>query len=507
MKALRNLAIGVALGAAVMASALDLPTRTINGKEYYYYDVPPKETIYSITRKFKVTREEIIRYNPQVQDGLRAGDVLYFPVNDRKGEERQAAQAEPAVKTDSAVTPVIEPEEVVEVAEVEVVDTVDHSAAADSVAVAVAEATGVAETETPAEADAEESEELNIAVMLPFMLDAPNMTRQVENHTGFYRGLLMAVDSLSSEGGLKVNVYAYDTQGSADTTALIMARPEIQRADFIIAPPDSLCIERIAAVADSLDACVVNLFAVKNDAHLRHESVMQGNIPHDAMYRSAVEGFCQLAAGSKVIVLNASDITADKEEFINLLTPALVQAGVPYETIDYTGKLMPENLEALAADGKYLFIPTSHSRESLMKILPALTEFNTANPGARVRLLGYPEWVVLRGDIKDKLHRLDTVVYSRFSTDLSGQNVQNLVNAYRRWFGTALPQSLPNTTLLGFDTAAWLISAAGKGVTEPYTGVQNTFRVVELEDGKGDVNSALYLINFMPSGQLNVKVL
>ncbi len=495
MKVLRNFAIGVALTSALATFALDLPKRTVNGKEYYFYEVPAKETIYSITRKFGVTRDEIVRYNPQVIDGLRAGDVLYFPIV----QEPDSV----AVVGDGVPEEVIA-DEVVEVA-------ADDSVAALDDSVAVASDSGVVEVENPvAEAVVEEvdslgAEQLNVAVLLPFMLESENMTRQVENYTNFYRGMLMAIDSMASPS-LKINLMAYDTEGSPERVEQLMSAPELRGADFIIAPPDSLGIERIADVTDSLSACVINLFAVKNDAHTRHESVFQANVPHDDMYRAAIKAFCERFCGRKVIILNATDIPAEKAEFVDELSAELVRKGLPYETVNYAGKLSDEDLSALQEDRDYVFIPTGHSREALMKILPTLNDFKEAHTTIDVTLFGYPEWVLLRGDIKDRLHRLNTTVYSRFSTDIQGADFDRISGAYARWFGSQMPQSIPNTTLLGFDTMSWLIFASQQGITEPFMGLQNTFRVREL-DGAGDVNTALYLINFQPSGRLNATVL
>lgn len=490
MNILRNFALCAAVGAAVATMALDLPTRTVNGRKFYYYEVPSKETIYSITRKFGVTRDEIVRHNPQVADGLRAGDVLFFPFDDETDDDSIVAVKdveefkEPVVEKVKATEASVAEQKQKPVFEQEDADIQEE--AADS---------------------AEVAESIGIAVMLPFMLDADKMTRQVENHTNFYKGVLMAVDSLAPATGLQVNVHAFDTEGSPARVAELMAMDLMRDVDFIIAPPDSLSIEVIAAAADSLDACVVNLFAVKNDAHLRHESMFQANIPHARMYDTAADAFCKRYAGSKVVFLNATDIPADKSEFTDKLAGRLIGAGIPYENVNYAGKLTEETLAPFATEENCVFIPTSHTREALMKILPALTDFSTANAGSRVRLFGYPEWVVLRGEIKDKLHRLNTTVYSRFSTDVDTSSARRIKDSYRRWFGTELPQTLPNTTLLGFDTTAWMMQAAERGLTEPFEGVQNSFRVVELGDGQGDVNNSLYFIEFKPSGMLNATVL
>ncbi len=61
------------------AQIVNLPRKNVNGASYYYYEVQPKETIYSISRKLGVSGAEIQRHNPSVADGLKIGQVLYFP--------------------------------------------------------------------------------------------------------------------------------------------------------------------------------------------------------------------------------------------------------------------------------------------------------------------------------------------------------------------------------------------------------------------------------------------
>lgn len=64
----------------VMAERAQLPTVQVEGRNYYYYDVQPKETIFSISQRLGLTRQQIIDANPSVADGLQAYTRLYFPV-------------------------------------------------------------------------------------------------------------------------------------------------------------------------------------------------------------------------------------------------------------------------------------------------------------------------------------------------------------------------------------------------------------------------------------------
>ena len=60
-------------------NVLPYKTQTIDGVEYYIYPVKQSEGLYRISVNFGVTQEEIVRLNPEVKDGLRAGQLLFIP--------------------------------------------------------------------------------------------------------------------------------------------------------------------------------------------------------------------------------------------------------------------------------------------------------------------------------------------------------------------------------------------------------------------------------------------
>ncbi len=52
----------------------------INGETFYLYKVQPSEGLYRISKNFGVTTQEIIKYNPGIENGLKLGQVLKIPV-------------------------------------------------------------------------------------------------------------------------------------------------------------------------------------------------------------------------------------------------------------------------------------------------------------------------------------------------------------------------------------------------------------------------------------------
>ncbi len=85
-------AVGISIAPAFAMAQLQLPTRNIGGTQYYYRSVAKKETIYGISKELGISKEDIIKYNPSVANGLQAGQTLYFPVADFGGNAKAIAR-------------------------------------------------------------------------------------------------------------------------------------------------------------------------------------------------------------------------------------------------------------------------------------------------------------------------------------------------------------------------------------------------------------------------------
>src|SRR5438105_15111443 len=68
----------------VYAAPIDsLRLETINGKQFIIHQVDPKETLYSISRKYRVSVALIRDENPNVDAGLSVGQLVKVPYTPR----------------------------------------------------------------------------------------------------------------------------------------------------------------------------------------------------------------------------------------------------------------------------------------------------------------------------------------------------------------------------------------------------------------------------------------
>ena len=58
---------------SAVAAITDLPVKSVNGRQMYYYVVRKGETVYSLTHTLGITHDRLVKANRSVEDGLRAG--------------------------------------------------------------------------------------------------------------------------------------------------------------------------------------------------------------------------------------------------------------------------------------------------------------------------------------------------------------------------------------------------------------------------------------------------
>lgn len=593
----RNLAtllMAVSMPLSMLAAVKDLPVKRVNGKLYHYYEVPAKETVYSLCYKFDMTRDELVRNNPAVADGLQAGMTLYFPIDGedytdiaantrtvttttthdvQRGEtifgishkygitSEQLLEANPSLKnglkagqtinipvTTAEAVPAravsastdLEPKPAVAETEGYIVkkkETFYSIAVAHGVSVAALEAANpgvtslregqvlnipvksepkdvvtvvpVAVVEAPVAADVEplpaapvKPSDISVAVMLPFMLNEENPSKAAQRYTEFYKGFLMAVDSLRGNG-MPIHVTAYDTEGSVLKIKEALSDSAFAQNNLIIAPDNAPQLAILAEWARNNNAKVFNTFLVRDDSYLTNPAVMQGNLPSQLMYRKAIDGLMERLSVSTPVFISVKGEKGDKADFVADLRQALSAKGKTYLDIEIDGRLTSTDLLALPTDGNYTFIPESSRQAELNKIMPGIIEWRDKAITPLVRLFGYPEWTTFRGETLSNMHNLNTTVYSRFYTDEESWRTRSLDSSFRRWYGTRMESAVPRQGILGFDTGMFLIPyVKSDGEVAGYDGVQNGYYFSSGTPGAGSYNEALYFINFRPGNSV-----
>lgn len=470
-----------------------------------YHTIAQGETLYSIGKRYGLTVAQIKALNPGLDTAnYRVGAVLRLNARTALPSEQSAKAKTTTVSTSSKkattvstpIQPTAEP-----VTQQPVVEDSGEKIMVGSTAYTPENSTMV---DDPALI---EQRPLAIGIILPFMTNESRPEKSAQLYTEFLRGFLLAADTLSHRGA-PVAIRVYDSHNSLDTVRAIMQRPEIAELSVIVAPDDTLQLAAIAEEARRGATYVYNAFAIKDESHHANPYILQANIPHDEMYQSAIEGFIDRFGDYTPVFITHSSGKNEKGEFTNALREALDAAQRPYHQIEYANYLSTTDLKSLPTDSSLVFIPASAQRSDFNKYISALKTLReeSVDP-TRVRLFGYPEWVMFRGDALDNMGLLNTVIYSRFYNDTQSYDAIRLANNYRRWYGTDMMEAVPSQGVLGFDTGCFLIRSLRDNDGDlsrrlaPYDGVQSAFDFETGEDeDEGQVNGALYFVYFRPGG-------
>ena len=235
----------------------------------------------------------------------------------------------------------------------------------------------------------EHGTELSVAVVLPFMLNEETPSKSAQRYTEFYKGFLLAADSLRNNG-TPVRISVFDTEGSTAKVHDIIANPELKNHRLIIAPDNLEQFAMLGEFGRVNGIKVLNDFIVRDETYRTNPAVMQGNIPSAIMFEKAADVMVARMAYTVPVFLNLTDGANDKTEFIDAVKKRLDGKGTQYKTITVEGKLTKANLKELPAEGNYTFILNTGRQSDVNRLLPGLIEWRDEAVMPSIKVVGYP---------------------------------------------------------------------------------------------------------------------
>jgi len=246
--------------------------------EFIQHKVEKKQTLFSISRKYNVSQEEVIKYNPGIEKGLREGIVLQIPKEGKKNKNKEKEIARDVQSTENVkkegtqenntyIIHEIKANETLfslgRIYKVKVIDIIRlNPGSAIRFAIGTqlripvnesnAKLAGQNEDSTTAEKNDEawsltsNNKVIRIAFLLPFMLDEDKRDLTTERFVDFYAGALMAVQE-AKDKGVSFEIFTYDTEKSEDKMTSVLNNPDLKNVDLIIGPAFS---NQVSLVSD-----------------------------------------------------------------------------------------------------------------------------------------------------------------------------------------------------------------------------------------------------------------
>lgn len=418
------------------------------------YTIEKKETMYRICRKFDISSYELIKLNPLLKEGIKAGMVIKIPV---KTEESMTTE-QVAIPVERDVNALLS-----------------------------------------APKNIERVNKIKVALLLPFTTSESSPSSVIE----YYEGLLLAVDSLQKMG-CSIDLSVYDTGDGTKKMKEILKEDPLKEANFIIGGVQNDQIGLVADFAGKNQIKYIIPFTSKNDDVLSNAYVYQVNTPHSYLYAKAAQAGCDLFAEDNIILLNIKD-NEEKTDFIKAFKTEMKQRNIPFTEMNYLGETFPTDMEAmLKTDKRNVVVPTSSSLDALNKIKSPLRMLAETKPEYTLTMFGYPEWQTYTRECLDEFYILNTYIYSNFYADNLSPDVSNFYTKYKSWYSKNLINRFPKYGILGFDTGMFFLGAIHKYGANfensldkiDYKSIQTSFDFHRVNNWGGFINTNIFVVHY-----------
>ena len=433
------------------------------------HKIQRKETVYSISRMYGITEEELIAANPEIKGKkLKRGKFLCIPYPKKSVVENQPVQApdKDAMLTD-------------------------------------------AELFNKNKKESRKISTIKVALVLPFNTDGTGTRDEQTRMVEYYEGFLMAVDSLK-KNNISIDLFTYDSGRSIASITRILNKPEMKNMDVIFGPVHAEQVKPMASFAQKNNVRLVVPFSSKGEEVFNNPSVFQINTPQSYLYSEVYEHYLRKFPNAHVVFLDAGTGHTDKVDFIKGLKDELKSRQITFKELKGES-INPEGLK-LAVDSlrENVIIPTSGRNVALIKILPQLIITTREHPNYNMKLFGYPEWQTYTDDHLANFFELDTYFYSSFYTNNLFPEAIHFTNAYRKWYSKDMANTFPKYGMLGFDTAFFFLQGLhkyGSSFEENMnqtmvTPIQTGFKFERVNNWGGFINRKVFFVNFTKNYEL-----
>ena len=503
-----------------------------DGKVFYSHVVQERQTLYSISKAYNVTQEEILDANLGLREsGLKKNSIIMIPVQSEAPTEIEAPQLpqeEEVVQESAAAT--VQKIHVVRWYET-LKDIAEKYNVSESAIIAannlkdgkiknrqklIIPTDEYVQDMTPEQPEEEEDMDLETAfddeeqseedaaqgiisksnikatVLLP--LKATGSTSSKSN-MDFYSGVLIAAREIG-ESGIDVKMSVYDiANGTYGAT-----KNELESSDIVIGPVSADDITRIYSVAPGIKALISPLDPKAEQLCGTYGTMVHAPAPRLAQYQDLAQWVKEdLKPGDKVIVISEKE--ARKGDEGKILRAAIDSAYIEYIPFSYSileGRKIQEPLEAkMTAEGTNRVIIASESEAFVNDVVRNLNltihnKFNVVlYAPAKIRTF---ETIEIENFHNTNLHASLT-----YYIDYDNPDVKLFIKKYRALFNTEPTQF----AFQGYDVAKYFLGLCAKyGDTwmehiEDTAMLQSTFDLQPTENG-GYINGGIRRIIYGP---------
>jgi len=420
------------------------------------HDVKKKETLFGIAQTYGVTVDDLKAANPEMEKPgykLKKGDTVFVPFPSRRNDAQKAGQA----------------------------------------------------VEQPGErAKGERQESLGTSarpIRLGIMLPLHNINGDGRRMVEYYRGVLMACDSLK-QLGVSIDIHAWNVPENGDLLA-ILNDPDAAQQDMIIGPLYSKQMRPLSEFVSAHNILLMIPFSINAPELYTNRNIFQVYQNATEQNEATVRRACDWFKDYHPVIIDCNDSLSNKGTFTSSLRRELDVRGVKYRVTSLTSS--GNFMSAFSMTKPNLVVLNSARLQSLNSVMGMLSSVSLMKPEMRISMLGYTDWLLYANRQMENMFKYDVYVPSTFYTNLSSDDTRRLQQKYRWNFHQDMMATMPRFALTGFDHAFFFLSGLKKygkrfdGATGRlgYQSVQTPLKFERIGNG-GLQNRAYMFVHYKP---------
>ncbi|MBQ0048795.1 MAG: LysM peptidoglycan-binding domain-containing protein [Bacteroidales bacterium] len=435
------------------------------------YLIKKKDNLYRIALEYGLTIEEIVAANPELtpDSKLKKGEFLCIPFSKAELEAMKAAQVQQQQTVVAQQQPVNDLRQ------------------------------------TTTKQKRSRMDHINMGVVLPVKEGGELGSKMLE----FYRGLLMAADSVKSQG-VTVEVFAYHSGTNVDDMNFLLQKPALKKMDIIFGPLHREQAPTLSNFCKENEIRLVMPFSTTNNAGSDNPYVYQAGANSEAVRKSAADMVTGRFAGANFIILQTGQADDRGNQFTAEMKKQLKGRGVAVRTMTLGDEASYE--AALNSFCDNIIIPDASALSCTQTLCKQLHNYTQNHPEFKVSLIGYPEWPTYNASTIAHYYALDTYAYSTFYRNAADYQTQRVEQSYKKAFRTEMGHYYPRYGLFGLDLGYFFLhglAVKGDYFDEQqsglhYTPCQSAFNFEQSAPNAAHKNQQVMLVHYKTNQQVEV---
>jgi LysM repeat protein len=401
------------------------------------YVVRTGETLYTISKRFMVSVEELQQLNQLKSTVVKPGDVIKIQVKKEQQKQPEIREIEPR-------------------------------------SVAVIDSTLLFP----------KKKEYNIALLLPFSLDSENENDPVsERATQFYMGVKLALDSLKKIG-FNADVFVYDVKNDSLKTKKLLSSADFKQIDLIIGPMFPECVSVVSRWCKTHRVRMICPTSVPASS-LRANPFVYASVPTDIQLQEYLAAYL---------------VSERKSDQIILVKPTGEKDLLAYEAFRRTFNAIPGHSKLFeAASDSYVplikkgvsavVVFPSNDKGQIVNFMNSVNSTSSKIDAEKLLICGTKEWMGMdevKAHFREKYH-----FHYASPNDLNYGNefTKRLLRQFRSVYNT----DLSKMSAQGFDVMFYACSVLLTG-NEPGKLLMNDFLFEQKGSGDGYQNTKAFIL-------------